>query len=74
MAQVQISRHNWNDFFSNISHQMMILLTPIVVFQKSQDIGIEFTITDYSNFVSFLFYYYCTNKKIQSKSKFQPII
>ena len=27
---IQISRKNWNGFFSNISYQMMISLTPIV--------------------------------------------
>ena len=51
---IQIFRQNWNGFFSNISHQMMILLTPIVSGaktkwykpKKSHEIGIRFTITD----------------------------
>ena len=29
-TQIQISRQNWNGFFSNISNQMTIWLTPIV--------------------------------------------
>ena len=35
-TQIQISRQNWNGFFSNISHQMMIQLTPIVSRAKSK--------------------------------------
>ena len=35
-TQIQISRQNWNGFFSNISHQMMIKLTPIVSRAKSK--------------------------------------
>ena len=35
-TQIQISRQNWNGFFSNNSHQMMIQLTPIVSRAKSK--------------------------------------
>ena len=34
--QIQISRQNWNGFFSNISHQMMISQTSIVSWEKSE--------------------------------------
>ena len=30
IIQIQISRQNWNGFFKNISHQMMLYLTTIV--------------------------------------------
>ena len=33
---IQISRQNWNCFFSNIHRQMMILLTPIVSWSKTK--------------------------------------
>ena len=31
-TQIQISHQNWNGFFSNISHQMMIYLLPFKKF------------------------------------------
>ena len=55
--QIQRYRQNWNS--SNVRHQMMILITPIVSIvkikwlfkpKKSQEIGIKFTSTDCSNF------------------------
>ena len=36
ITQIQISCQNWNGFFSNISHQMMIQLIPIVSRAKSK--------------------------------------
>ena len=35
-TRIQISRQNWNGLFSNISHQMMIWLSPIVSKSKSK--------------------------------------
>ena len=38
-TQIQISRQNWNGLFSNISHQIMIWLTPIVSREKTSGIN-----------------------------------
>ena len=36
MTQIQFSRQNWNDLSSNVSHQIMIWLSPIVSKSKSK--------------------------------------
>ena len=36
---IQISRQNWNGFFSNINHQRMIYLAPIVFRSKTKGIN-----------------------------------
>ena len=36
MTWIQIFHQNWNDFFSNISHQIMLYLTPIVSRSKTK--------------------------------------
>ena len=38
-TRIQISCQNWNDFFSNISHQMMIWLTPKFLNKKTSGIN-----------------------------------
>ena len=72
---IQISRQNQNDFYSNINYQMMIQLTSIVCRSKnkwyrhqklkifvldSQSQTNQILRCTDADYVSFLFYYYCT--------------
>ena len=51
---IQISRQNWNYFFSNISHQKVIKLTTIVSRSKT-----KWHRHPKNKYASFLFNYYC---------------
>ena len=81
-TQIQNFRQNWNGLFSNISHQMMIKLTPIVSRAKSKwykpkkviklALNSQLLTSNFDkqcsggHFMSFLFYYYC---KISSQNQ-----
>ena len=78
-TRIQTSCQKWNGFSSNISHQMMIWLTPIVSKSKKKWYKRQNWIIALSNsdkqcsnahFVSFLYYYNCKTHFLENTKLF----